>query len=86
VVERHALGVDKNSIVTGEAAVTEVLQRLQPDFASRVPEEVIARIVAETAADFRDARVVTYVPLLVERLARERLASWVRAHVKQRLC
>lgn len=60
--------------------LTDAEAHLVADFAPDVPPETIHRIVLETAADFRDARAPAYVPILVERLARERLAGLARAH------
>lgn len=59
--------------------LTDAEAHLVADFSPAVAPEIIHRIVLETAADFREARAPAYVPILVERLARERLASLARA-------
>jgi len=49
------------------------------EFSKMIPRETIEQVVEETSADFRDARVRTFVPILVERNAGERLKAYARA-------
>lgn len=55
-------------------ALDEVYDRLQSRFAAMSPQEVGA-VVHEVADDFSDAKIRDYVPVLVEHIARERLAD-----------
>lgn len=48
--------------------------RLSAEFASVSPT-VVAEVVGDLFRDFEDSRVKAFVPILVERLARERLAA-----------
>ena len=48
-------------------------ERLSRDF-PLLGEETIRAVVAEVAEEYRDARVVQYVGIFVEREARDRLA------------
>jgi len=54
-------------------------EQLLLEFSKVLPRETIERVVEETSADFRDARVKTYVPILIERFARDRLKAYARA-------
>ena len=51
------------------------LDQLLFDFSSLLPRETIDEVVAETLAEFRDARVKAYVPILVERFVEQRLRA-----------
>ena len=55
------------------------LEQLKLDFSSLLPRETIDAVVAETLADFPDVRVKAYVPILVERLVKQRLRELQRA-------
>lgn len=50
-----------------------VRERLNSEFQPRVPAEVVDREVALAAAAFTGARVMTYVPVLVNRQVRLKL-------------
>jgi hypothetical protein len=50
-----------------------VEERLIQDFADRVPAGFVRQCVQAARAEFAQARVVQFVPVLVERLARRRL-------------
>ena len=50
-----------------------VRDRLSSEFQPRVPAEVVDREVTLAAAEFDGARVVTYVPVLVNRQVRLKL-------------
>lgn len=54
-------------------AMDEVYDRLQNRFAALSPREVGA-VVHEVADGFSDAKIRDYLPVLVEHIARERLA------------
>jgi hypothetical protein len=43
------------------------------DFAGRVTHQRVLDIVGEVASHYRDARVTSYLPILVSRFTRERL-------------
>ena len=62
----------------GELAVVE--RRLTDAFSENVPPEVVRCLIADIASRFDDARFQTYVPLLVERIARDWLSDAVRQH------
>jgi hypothetical protein len=50
-----------------------VLERTCRDFAGRVTQQHVLDVIREIASNYRDARVVSYVPIMVSRYARERL-------------
>ncbi|GAA2030222.1 hypothetical protein GCM10009839_32380 [Catenulispora yoronensis] len=54
-------------------AIEQVLNRLQTKFADRTRTDV-ADVVHKTADGFAGARIRDYIPLLVERIARDELA------------
>src|SRR5215831_9713365 len=54
-------------------------EHLRSEFSPMLAPEVIDREVDEASAEFRDARVTTYVPILIERLTRDRLKTRARA-------
>lgn len=56
-----------------------VLDRLAQEFEPRVQHDVVVREVSAAAAQFEDARVKTYVPVLVTRQVRLRLRELVGA-------
>lgn len=51
----------------------EVVEQLCLELEGRIPRERIRRISEEVAAQFCNATVTAYIPLLVRRLTRERL-------------
>ncbi len=65
-------------IVPGEAELARamglVTARLKERFAS-VPPPVVDALVADLLAEFDESPIRSFVPLLVERLARDRLAA-----------
>jgi hypothetical protein len=48
------------------------------DFAGRIHRDHILAVARDVACRFRDARVTSYVPLLVSRFTRERLLQELR--------
>lgn len=56
----------------------KVIEHACHDFAGRVSHEHILEVAREVAARFRDARVTSYVPVLVGRFTRERLQQELR--------
>ncbi|MFI5047739.1 MAG: three-helix bundle dimerization domain-containing protein [Acidimicrobiia bacterium] len=61
-----------------DEVIDDVATRLGKRFDGRVPPEVIAAIVRDSADRFAGARVVDFVPLLTERHAVQRLRLLVR--------
>ena len=59
-------------------ALDEVYDRLQSRFGTLSPQEIGA-VVHDVEGDFSGAKVRDYVPVLVEHIARERLAGHGRA-------
>jgi len=57
-----------------QAAIDEVYERLRHRFGSLDGHEV-GSVVYGTAAEFSEARVRDFVPVLVEHIAKDRLAS-----------
>jgi hypothetical protein len=53
-----------------DAALEDVARRLAASLNGGLPAETVGRIVEETAAQWRDARVRSFVPILVERYSR----------------
>ncbi len=56
------------------AEVQQIIERLTTEF-DRVPPDEVVRTVKEEHAQFADARIGEFVPLLVERASRRRLAQ-----------
>ena len=50
-----------------------VIDRTCRDFAGRVSRQHIIDVVREVASHYRDARVTSYLPIIVSRFTRERL-------------
>jgi hypothetical protein len=59
-------------------ALGELEERLIAQFSPAVRPEDVRRCVAQVVAGYEDARVRTYLAILVERGARERLQAIVR--------
>ena len=53
--------------------LSEVVERLNEEFSGAFPPDTIEAVVEGTAAEWRDAPIQDYVPLLTERAARTRL-------------
>jgi hypothetical protein len=53
-------------------------ERLSEEFAGVLPRETIAHHLDETLARFADAPVTMFVPVIAERVARERLRELAR--------
>ena len=60
----------------GELAVLE--RQLTAEFSDDVPPEAVRCLIADIASGFDDAQIRMYVPLLVERIARDWLRDAVR--------
>jgi hypothetical protein len=60
-------------------AINEVIDRLARQFPA-VPNDEVALAVQETRPEFDDAPIREYVPLFVERSAKNRLRSRVSSH------
>jgi hypothetical protein len=59
---------------TRVADVTVVERRLVDEFSASIPPDEVRRCIADVAARFDAAPVQTYLPVLVERIAR----NWLR--------
>ena len=53
--------------------IARVTDRLVKDFRGRVPDVVVRDLVSEEYGPYRDARVMQFVPVLVDRSVRQRL-------------
>jgi len=60
------------------AEMSDVERRLTREFSGAVPPDEVRRCVTRVAAGFDEARVRVFVPVLVERLARQWLRDAVR--------
>ncbi|MBW3610853.1 MAG: arsenate reductase ArsC [Actinobacteria bacterium] len=56
-----------------DRAVADGCKRVAADFAGTFSAETVARYVDDSRARWADARVTTYLPIMIERLARQRL-------------
>jgi protein-tyrosine-phosphatase len=56
-----------------------VERNVRREFAGTFSDETVERFLRESEAAFRDARVQTFVPVMVERFARERLRALAQA-------
>jgi hypothetical protein len=58
--------------------MSDVERRLMREFSGVVPPDEVSRCVTRVAAGFDEARVRVFVPVLVERVARQWLRDAVR--------
>jgi F420-0:gamma-glutamyl ligase len=58
-----------------EDQIASVADRLESEYADRVPAGVVRGFVSEAFIPLRDARVTQFVPVLVDRSVRQRLRS-----------
>jgi len=59
-------------------AIEGVCQRLAGEFAGIFSPETVGRYVNDTSGRWADARVTTYLPVMIERFSRERLRALAR--------
>jgi arsenate reductase (thioredoxin) len=59
--------------------VEHAAEALQEEFAGIFSRETIARYIAESAEQLGQSKITTYVPILAERFARERLTAFAQA-------
>jgi hypothetical protein len=71
--------VDKNAAQDLTKHINGVRERLSMEFQPRVAPEVVSREVDLAAAEFTNARVKTYIPVLVNRQVRLKLRQLVSA-------
>jgi arsenate reductase (thioredoxin) len=60
--------------------VENAAEVLQGEFAGVFSRETIARYIAESADQLGQSKITVFVPILVERFARERLTAHAQAH------
>jgi hypothetical protein len=60
-----------------------LIEQLDNELRGRVTREQIRRVVTEIASEFRTATVTAFVPIFIQRLARERLATLVADNGKR---
>ena len=60
-----------------EERIRGVVRRLHAQLGERVPEPVVESAVRDSFARLQDARVRDFIPILAEKLARERLGARV---------
>lgn len=58
--------------------ISETTQRLAAEFNGRIPQEVIEDVARKSLDSYRHASVLDFVPLFVERYARESLQASLR--------
>ena len=56
-----------------EVQVNKVADRLEAEFADKVPAGVVRTLVTDAYTPLRDARVTQFVPVLVDRSVRQQL-------------
>jgi hypothetical protein len=62
-----------------EALVRKQVTRLADEFQGHVSVEIVAEQVQESLVSLEDARIKDFIPIFVERIARERLRALVRS-------
>lgn len=65
------------------AELARLAERLKAQFAPEASDEEVERSVSEAAADLAGAPIRLFVPLLVEKGARERLRARVAGHTPE---
>lgn len=60
-------------VLDEDAAVRVLTRRLIRDYSGRFEADEVEKVVAEVRDEFANAKVRMYVPILVDRKARERL-------------
>lgn len=63
--------------VREDTELAHLVARLKIQFAEQLPDHEIERTVSDAAAELADAPIRVFVPLLIERDARERLRARV---------
>lgn len=53
-----------------------LIERIWCDLGKRMPQEHIRQVALEVAAEFREAKVTTFVPIFVRRLTLKRLSNY----------
>jgi hypothetical protein len=66
---------------SADAEVDELVASLRPRLADAVGHAEVDRLVREARADLGVVRVTTYLPILVERLVRQRVRTELAAPV-----
>ena len=61
-----------------ELQISRVEERLAADFASAVTPELVSEQVRDVRAEFVEARITQFVPILIESLTRQRLLQITR--------
>jgi arsenate reductase len=64
-------------------AIRAAADRLHEEFAGVFSGETILRLMGESYASLSDARVIGFIPVLVERFSRERLRALARTQAKR---
>ncbi len=65
-----------------DKAVAQACSRLADDFAGTFSVETVRRYVDDSRARWADARVTTYLPIMIERFARQRLRALAKVEGK----
>jgi protein-tyrosine-phosphatase len=65
-----------------DKAVAQACTRLADDFAGTFSVETVRRYVDDSRARWADARVTTYLPIMIERFARQRLRALAKVEGK----
>ena len=60
--------------------IVQIVRTLVQEFGDSLANETIEETVRETQHEFEGARIPTFVPLFVERYARQRLKASARTH------
>lgn len=74
----HLLHSGDGSESRRERELDEVVIRLLIRFGDRIPRPQLEYLVREAAADFDDARIRSFVPILIEHEAAERIHATLR--------
>jgi hypothetical protein len=62
-------------IAVREDGLADLSEKIWRELSEQVPRDQIDHLVFEAAAQFEDATVTTFVPLLIQRQVRERLQA-----------
>ena len=62
-------------ILGTDGGLGDLRGRLHREYDDRVDPDEVERAIVECSRGFRDARIITFVPVLVEKQVRDRLRS-----------
>ncbi|MCB9421996.1 MAG: hypothetical protein H6667_19505 [Ardenticatenaceae bacterium] len=76
-MELHQTGVEANQQDAMNEADDLLVEKVWHDLDEQLPREQVGRVVAEIAHGYQNAKVKTFLPILIHREALEQLQRWL---------